>query len=64
MPAHDAKKRTGRQELHSIKQSSQASLVAQGERICLPVQETRWERSLIWEDPTHCRATKPVGHNF
>jgi len=30
---------------------SQASLVAQWERIYLPVQET-WIQSLIWEDPT------------
>ena len=22
-----------------------------------------WIRSLIWEDPTGCRATKPVLHN-
>ena len=34
------------------------SLVAQGCRICLPMQETR-VRSLVWEDPTYCRATKP-----
>ena len=19
---------------------------------------------LVWEDPTHCRATKPMGHNY
>ena len=38
-----------------------ASLVAQRYRICLPKQET-WVPSLIWEDPTCCRATKPMCH--
>ena len=32
-------------------------------RIRLPVQET-WKWSLIWEDPTCHRATKPVCHNY
>ena len=41
----------------------QASLVAPWLRICLPVQGT-WVRSLVWEDPTCCRATKPVHHNY
>ena len=36
-----------------------ASLVAQGWRICLPMQEARVQ-SLMQEDPTCCRATKPV----
>ena len=41
---------------------SRASLVAQWERIGLTMQETQvW--SLIWEDPTHYRATKLVHHN-
>ena len=40
-----------------------ASLVAQGLRICLPMQGTR-VRSLVWEDPTCHGATKPVGHNY
>jgi len=31
-------------------------------RVCLPMQGT-WVRSLVWEDFTHCRATKPVHHN-
>ena len=34
------------------------SLVAQWIRICLPMQETR-VRSLVWEDPMCCGATKP-----
>ena len=40
-----------------------ASLVAQWLRICLPMQGT-WVRALVWEDPTCCRATKPVSHNY
>ena len=40
-----------------------ASLVAQWLRICLPMQGTR-VRALIWEDPTCCRATGPVSHNY
>ena len=39
------------------------SLVVQWLRICLPMQETR-VRSLVWEDPTCHRATKPVCHNY
>ena len=39
------------------------SLVAQWLRICLPTQGT-WVRSLVWEDPTCRRATKPVRHNY
>ena len=31
--------------------------------ICLPMQGTR-VRSLVWEDPTCCWATKPVHHNY
>ena len=34
-----------------LKNIQRASLVAQQERICLPVQETR-VHSLMWEDPT------------
>ena len=30
-------------------------------RICLPVQGT-WVQSLVWEDPTCHRATKPACH--
>uniref|UniRef100_A0A8C0CCV2 EMAP like 1 n=1 Tax=Balaenoptera musculus TaxID=9771 RepID=A0A8C0CCV2_BALMU len=40
-----------------------ASLVVQWLRICLPMQGTR-VRSLVWEDPTCCGATKPVRHNY
>ena len=40
-----------------------ASLVAQGLRICLPVQGTR-VRALVREDPTCRGATKPVRHNY
>ena len=36
-----------------------ASLVAQWTRVCLPMQGT-WVRSLVWEDSTCRRATKPV----
>ena len=30
---------------------------------CLPMQGTR-VRSLVWEDPTCCGATKPMSHNY
>ena len=39
------------------------SLVAPWLRIRLPRQGT-WLRALVWEDPTCCRATKPVHHNY
>ena len=39
-----------------------ASLVAQWQRIHLPKQET-WIRSLVGEDPTGWRETKPTHHN-
>ena len=38
------------------------SLVAQWQRMCLPMQETQVQ-SLIREDPTCHEATKPVDHN-
>ena len=38
-----------------------ASLVVQWLRIHLPVQGT-WGQSLVWEEPTCCRATKPMNH--
>ena len=38
-------------------------LVAQWLRIRLPVQGTQ-VRALVQEDPTCCRATKPVRHNY
>ena len=41
----------------------QASLVAHQWRIHLPVQETPVE-SLVWEDPTCCRATKSTHHSY
>ena len=40
-----------------------ASLVAQWLRIHLPMQGTR-VRALLREDPTCCRATKPMRHNY
>ena len=40
-----------------------ASLVVQWLRICLPMQGTR-VRALVQEDPTCCKATKPVHHNY
>ena len=39
------------------------SLVVQWLRVCLPVQGT-WIQSLVQEDPTHHRATKPMRHNY
>ena len=46
-----------------LKLKSQASLVAQWLRICLPMQGT-WVRALVREDPTCHGATKPVHHNY
>ena len=40
-----------------------ASLVAQGERIHLPMQHTRVQ-PLVQEDPKCLRATKPTCHNY
>ena len=39
------------------------SLVAQWLRVRLPMQGTRIQ-ALVREDPTCCRATKPVHHNY
>ena len=39
------------------------SLVIQWLRICLPTEGT-WVQSLVQEDPTCHRATKPVCHNY
>ena len=39
------------------------SLVVQWTRICLPMQGT-WVWSLVWEDSTCLRATKPMCHNY
>ena len=39
------------------------ALVFQWLRICLPMQGTQvW--SLVWEDSTCCRTTKPLRHNY
>ena len=46
-----------------LKNKTGASLGAQWLRIRLPMQGTR-VRSLVWEDPTYCGATKPVRHNY
>ena len=46
-----------------IKTTMRASPVAQWLRICLPMQGTQ-VRALVWEDPTCCRATRPVSHNY
>ena len=46
-----------------IKGTRRASLVAQWIRIRPPVQET-WVWSLLQEDPTCCRATKPMHRNY
>ena len=40
-----------------------AFLVAQWLRVLLPMQGTQ-VRFLVWEDPTCCRATKPMHHNY
>ena len=40
-----------------------ASLAAEWQRAHLPVQET-WVRSLVWDSPTCCGATKPVHHSY
>ena len=42
---------------------TRTSLVAQWLRIRLPVQGT-WVQAPVWEDPTCCRAAKPVSHNY
>ena len=43
--------------------SAGTSLVAQWLRIHLPMQGT-WVRALVWEDPTCCRAAKPMHHSY
>ena len=45
------------------KYMNRASLVVQWIRIRLPMQGT-WVRALVREDPTCCRAAKPVHHNY
>ena len=34
-----------------------------GLRICLPMQEI-WVQTLVWENPTYFRATKPMCHKY
>ena len=47
----------------SIKKTlTETSLVVRQIRICLPMQGT-WVQSLVWEDSTCHRATKPKSHN-
>ena len=45
-----------------LKEQKRASLVAQGSRVCLPMQETGIQ-SLIWEDLACCGAMEPMRHN-
>ena len=45
------------------KKKSWTSLVVQWIRICLPMQGTGVQ-SMVWEDPTFLRATKPKSHNY
>ena len=45
------------------KVSSRSSLVAQQVRICLPFQRSQ-VRSLVWQESTCCRATKPEHHDY
>ena len=40
-----------------------ASVEVQWLRFCLSMEETRVQ-SLVWEDPTGHRVTKPVHHNY
>ena len=47
----------------TIKKDHRTSLVAQWLRILLPMQGTQVQ-ALVQEDPTCCRATKPVCHNY
>ena len=48
---------------HHLIKEHRASLVAQWSRIHLPLWETQ-APSLVQEDPTCCRASKPVGLSF
>ena len=45
------------------KRYARTSLVVQWLRIHLSMQGT-WVQSLVWEDPTCHRATKPMDHNY
>jgi len=48
------------------KRGLRASLVAQRQRICLPMQEMpgMWAPSLVQEDPTCWGTTNPVHHRY
>ena len=51
------------QGIMSKKYYIETSLVAQWLRSHLPMQGTQ-VRAVVREDPTYCRATKPVRHNY
>ena len=53
---------SGQREEYKVRQEG-SSLVVQWLRICLPMQGTL-VRSLLWEDPTCCRATKSMYHSY
>ena len=65
--ANDNQKKAGVAILISdkivFKIKTRASLVVQWLRICLPMQGTQ-VRALVQEDPTCCRAAKPMCHNY
>ena len=48
-----------KEKLKKKKKDLRSFQVMQWIRICLPIQET-WVQSLVWEDSTCPRATKPV----
>ena len=50
-------------EIVRVKINQGTSLVVQWLRIHLPTQRT-WVQALVREDPTHCRATKTMCHNY
>ena len=50
-------------EKKKVRGIGRTSLVVQWFRIHLPVQETRVQ-SMLWEDPTINKATKPLHHNY
>ena len=58
-PKHQAKFKPSHLSVHKHREGFPGGTVV---KVCLPMQET-WVRSLIREDPTCCRATKPVRHS-
>jgi len=59
-PSHwNVFKREGKSKKGLSKHDTEASLVAQWYRICLPMQKT-WVRSLVQEVPTYATTTEPV----